>query len=774
MLIDAGRTATGADAQDARPRPTATGATRLERVAFLGNYLPRQCGIATFTTDLDTAVAAEFPALDRLVVAMNDAGHQHAYPPNVRFAIPDHDAAAYQRAADFLNASNVDAVCIQHEYGIFGGRAGVLLLTLMRALRMPIVTTLHTVLASPDSAQKRVLDQVLRLSERVVVMSAESATLLGTVHGTPPSRVDYIPHGIPSAMFAPGDKARIGIADKTVLLTFGLLSPDKGIEHVIDAMPAIIAACPDTVYIVLGATHPHVLETAGEAYRLMLQARAHRLGVAGHLVFLNRFVTQDELAEFLAAADIYVTPYLNMQQSTSGTLAYALGAGKAVISTPYRYATEVLAENRGMLVPCADAGAIAASVIQLQRQPAMATAMRARAAAFGRHMEWGAVAQRYVASLTQAAASHADTRRSTFRARTLAEGGDSLPEIALTHLVAMTDDTGMLQHAAFSVPRYADGYCLDDNARAMLLIARLDEGGAIEPRRASALAARYLAFVHHAFDASSGRFRNFLTYDRIWAEPHGSDDSHGRAIWALGTVVGRARDHGRRSLASDLFHGSLPAMLERTSPRSWAYALLGIDEYLRAFGGDTAVEAIRLTLSEQLLRAFRIVSTPDWPWLEESVTYCNARIPQALLLSGHAMRRADLSETGLRALEWLRSVQLSPDGDFAPIGSNGFLHRGGPPASFDQQPVEACGMVAASLDAFRITGDVRWRHSAHTAFRWFLGGNHLRTSLYDAATGGCRDGLHIDRLNENQGAESTLSFLQALWDMHAAQRPDLS
>jgi glycosyltransferase involved in cell wall biosynthesis len=747
---------------------------RLRRVGLLGNHLPRQCGIATFTTDLGAAIAAQFPALGCFVVAMNDAVRRHAYPPMVHFEIEQDDVASYRRALDFLNVSGVDALSLQHEYGIFGGEAGSLVLALLGELRMPIVTTLHTILASPDPMQRRVMEEIVRLSERLVVMSERGAELLRRVHGVAAEKIDLIPHGIPEVMFRSGDKERLGVQGKSVILTFGLLSPDKGIEYVVEALPAILEAYPDTLYIVLGATHPHVREQAGETYRLMLEARARRLGVDANVVFHDRFVSQDELGEFLTAADIYVTPYLNMEQSTSGTLVYALGAGRAIISTPYRHADELLADGRGILVRARDAGAIAREVIGLLADERRADEMRARAGDFGRGMAWGAVARRHVASLEHAASAHAERRRTVFRARTLAEGPMRLPELNLEHLRCLTDDTGLLQHAAYVVPRQSEGYCLDDNARALKFVVSLERSGGAERRAVRALAVRYLAFVSHAFDSASGRFRNFLTYGRTWGEARGSEDSHARALWALGTVVGRASDPGRKSLGGDLFHAALPALARFSSPRSWAYALLGIDEYLRAFGGDTAVHVVRAELVARLLELYERASSKDWPWFEERVTYCNARLPQALVVSGAAMGRELAVTIGTRALDWLASLQQTREGYFAPIGSDGFYRKGGDAARFDQQPVEACGMVSACLDAHRVTGDVRWLARARCAFAWFLGQNHLHQSLYDPATGGCRDGLHAERMNENQGAESTLSFLQALVEMHASERADVA
>ena len=745
----------------------------MKRLAILGNHLPRQCGIATFTTHLADALATALPEVDSFVLAMNDAGRRHSYPSRVRFEIAQGDLGSYRRAADFLNVNHVDVLSVQHEYGIFGGKAGAHVIALLRELRMPIVTTLHTVLSAPNPAQRAVIDDLARLSARLVVMSASGADLLRRVHGISADQIDLIPHGIPHVPVDAASKDRLGVDGKTVILTFGLLSRDKGIEHVIDALPAILAVHPDVVYIVLGATHPHVVPHEGESYRLMLEARGEQLGVAASMVFHNRFVSQDELTEFLSATDIYITPYLQPEQITSGTLAYAVGAGKAVISTPYIYARELLAEGRGVLVPWRDSHAIAREVIDLVSDRDRQRVMCARAAAYGVGMTWPAVAARYVDSFARARAEHTHRRQTAYRAQTLAARPAGLPENTLKHVRAMTDDTGMLQHAIFSIPRYDDGYCLDDNARALLLMALLEEAGSDDPAVVRALGSRYLAFVSHAFDRTTGRFRNFLSYARHWLEPCGSEDSQGRALWALGAIVGRAGDPGSQSLAGDLFHAASPAVTTFTSPRAWAYALLGFDEYLRAFQGDSTAAARRDELADRLLGLFERTSRPDWPWFEDSVTYCNSRLSQALIVSGDRMDRSDMLDAGMRSLDWLISVQSSPDGQFAAIGSSGFYERGASPAVFDQQPVEASAMVSACLDAYRVHHDRRWLMQARWAFNWFLGENHLQHWLFDPATGGCRDGLHVDRANQNQGAEATLSFLLALHELRTMTALDV-
>lgn len=744
----------------------ATGAVR--KIAVLGNHTPRQCGIATFTTDLSDALSLALPGSDVFVVAMNDVGRHHAYPPRVRFELPENELAAYRRAASFLNLSAADVLCVQHEYGIFGGTAGSHLLPLLREIRMPVVTTLHTILGEPDPAQRRVMDEIVRLSERLVVMSDHGAALLRDVYGVSERRIDRIPHGIASLPLLPRGKHLLGVEGNSVILTFGLLSPDKGIEYVIDALPQILERNPNTVYVVVGATHPHVKEHDGETYRIMLESRARRLGVDTHVIFHDRFVSQSELADFLSAADIYITPYLKPEQIASGTLAYAVGSGRAVISTPYRYARELLADDRGILVPWRDPAAIAREVNGLLGDDAKRLAMRERAAAYGVGMLWPAVAHRYLESFERAHAEHADRERAGMVPIVPVKRLVDLPEIDLQHLRHMTDDTGLLQHGAYNVPRYDEGYCLDDNARALLLMAMVEDARTEETKAVRGLATRYLAFVSHAYNPQLGRFRNFMSYSRRFSEECGSEDSHGRALWALGAVVARSHDRGRQRLGTDLFRAALPAVSTFTSPRAWASSLLGIDEYLRAFDDDRVAVAVRASLAERLFSLLARTRRADWPWFEDSVTYGNARLPQALLVSGARMGNEEMTAAAVRSLAWLFSIQESEAGYFAPVGTDGFYTRGGAKATYDQQPIEACGMVSACLEAERVTRDVRWAERAGRAFHWFLGHNHLQTALYDATTGGCRDGLHETSVNENQGAESTLAFLLSLLEMRAA------
>jgi len=734
----------------------------IRKVAFLGDYVPRQCGIATFTRDLCTAVAAQYQHTECLVASVNDQPEGYEYPPEVRFELAEQELAAYRRAADFLNFADVDVVCVQHEYGIYGGPAGSHVLALLRDLRMPVVTTLHTILRNPDRDQRRVLVQLAELSTRVVVMSERGKAFLREIYGVPEEKIDLIPHGIPDMPFVDPNfyKDQFGVEGRLVILTFGLLSPNKGIEYMLRALPRVIAEFPNVTYLILGATHPNLLREQGESYRLSLERLAEDLNIQKHVVFYNRFVELSELTEFLGAADLYVTPYLNPEQITSGTLAYAFGCGKAVISTPYWHAEELLADGRGILVPFRDPDALAEAVLSLLRDEAGRHAMRKRAYLLGREMVWSHVAHLYMESFQRARRARLERPIRPLAMRTLEERRLELPALRLDHLLRMTDSTGLLQHATYSIPNFEEGYCTDDNARALVLCTLLEELGQ-DTAEIRTAASRYAAFLQFAFDRQRRRFHNFLGFDRQWRDEVGSEDCLGRAVWALGMCVGRSERRDRQCWAAQLFDQAIPALGESTSPRAWALALLGIHEYLRRFSGDRVADQMRSELTARLLRCFEQASGEHWPWFEDVVAYDNARLPQALILSG----RSPAVEVGLRSLRWLAEIQTSPAGHFRPVGSNGFFRRNAEKAHFDQQPIEAHSMVSACIAAWQATQDQFWIRQARRAFSWFLGRNDLGVSLYDPSTGGCCDGLHPDRVNQNQGAESTLAFLLALVEM---------
>jgi glycosyltransferase involved in cell wall biosynthesis len=741
------------------------------KIAFIGNYLPRKCGIATFTGDLRNAVQGALPTGQCPVISVSDRKDGYDYPDDVRFEIAEQDADDYVRAAEYLNFLNVDVVSLQHEFGIYGGPSGSHVLNLLRRLRMPFVSTLHTILKQPTVEQRRVMQELTSLSSKLVTMSECGRAILKETYSVPDRKIEVIPHGIPDMAFADPNffKDQYSVEGRRVLLTFGLLSPNKGIEKVIEALPEIVSEFPDVVYIVLGATHPNLVRDHGEVYRESLQALAERLGVAEHVRFFNQFVEQEELKKFLGAADIYVTPYLNAAQITSGTLAYAFGCGKAVVSTPYWHAEELLADGRGVLVPFGDSQAIATEIRGLLHDESRRHAMRKRAYMAGREMVWSKVADRYLATFEAARKSRSERQLKVVPRRTSDSRELSLPELGFDHLKRMSDSTGMLQHARLTFPNYAEGYCIDDNARALMLTVELETRG-VGGEEIAALGTRYASFVDHAFNRETGRFRNFMSYDRRWLETVGSEDSQGRALWALGTCVGRTQRRELRAWAADLFICSLPAILDTSSPRAWGFALLGIREYLRRLRGDRSAARIQLELLNRLVALYDQVKTPGWNWFEDVVSYDNARLAQAVLATaGKVPEHSRAREIGLEALRWLVEAQRAERGHFRPIGSNGFYRRGEPRARFDQQPLEAHATVAACNEAFAITGDPFWLTEARRAFGWFLGQNDLDVSIYNPDSGGCRDGLHVDRVNLNEGAESTLAFLSALVEIQALE-----
>lgn len=745
-----------------------SGAGLPSRIAVIGNYLPRQCGIATFTTDLCDAISTECGAARLFAVPVNDTESGYDYPERVRLALAQDDLSSYEQAADFLNFTNFDLICLQHEYGIFGGPAGSHILTLLRRLKMPVITTLHTVLREPTHDQRRVMEEIAALSDRLIVMSELSSQFLQEIFKVPGSKIDMVPHGVPDLPFLDPNfyKDRFGVEGKAVLLTFGLLSPNKGIENVIQALPHILSRHSNVVYIVAGATHPHILRREGDHYRAHLQDLAKEIGVESSVIFHNRFVTPEEMVEFIGAADIYITPYRHEEQVVSGTLAYALGAGKAIISTPYWHAIELLDDRRGALVPFQDPEALARKAVELLDTPAIRHGMRKRAYLYAREMIWKRVAQGYMASFEHARNDRMREPRVMFADECVQKCMDRVPALKLDHLYRLTDDTGLLQHATFTVPNYAEGYTTDDNARALVVTVLLEQLGESDPLTTGTLASRYLAFLGHALNPANRRFRNFLSYGRTWSEEQGSEDSHGRALWALGTVLGRSKDHALRGAAGRLFETATPPVVGFTSPRAWAFGLMGIEEYLNFFPGDRQFQNLSSILAARLIRLYDTTKSPEWFWFEDVLAYSNARLPQALLAVARRTSNSQISSVALEALNWLNETQRCPGQDhLVPIGSQGFYRKGGERARFDQQPVEAGGAVSACLEAYRATGDDHWRKAAWSAFNWFMGSNDLQIALYDPVTGGCRDGLHPERVNENQGAESTLAFLMAQIEM---------
>ncbi len=735
--------------------------TQLSRIAFIGNSLPRRCGIATFTTNLQQAISTSCAGVETAIVAMTDHGHAYDYPSVVRLQVNDTRIEDYAHAADILNASQFEAVSLQHEFGIFGGEAGAHIMALLSRLNMPIVVTLHTVLSAPSLAQRGVLDRIIEASSKVIVMAEKGRELLRSVYRVPAEKIEVIPHGIPDFPFVEPDKAKakFGYSGRAVILTFGLLSPNKGVEVMINAMPTILKSRADAMYVVLGSTHPNLVRTQGEAYRKSLVARARELGVEDHVVFLDQFVDQATLLDFISMSDVYVTPYLNESQMTSGTLAYSFGLGKAVVSTPYWHARELLGGGRGILVPFGDSATLGSEIAHLLTDDARRQAMRERAYASSRSMTWERTAERYLTAFENARRGHG-LRVIARQDQSAPSRAQAPPEMQIGHFLSMCDDTGLFQHAVHSVPDRSHGYCVDDNARALVLACALNNPG--EHRLSEALTARLAAFVQHAWNPDKRRFRNFMSFDRRWLEDKGSEDSHGRTLWALGECSRSDATPSRRRWAAGLFAEALPAVESFHSPRAWAFTLLGLDAYCAAVPEDFLAERVRILVAEKLISIMPLVETEDWVWFEDGLAYDNARLPQSLIVTGISTGISAYVEAGLRSLRWLMTVQTAPEGYFRPIGTETFGNKRTPPQAFDQQPLEAAATISACLAALRADGNAEWRADAARAFEWFLGSNDLSLPLVDLETGSCRDGLHPDRPNENRGAESVLSYLLGL------------
>jgi len=742
----------------------------IQRVAFIGNHLPRRCGIAIFTHDLHRAVSMACPDLETCVVAMTDPGSNYDYPPAVRFQIHDETIGEYVQAAEFLNKAGFDVVCLQHEYGIFGGEAGGNIIELLSRLEIPIVTTLHTVLPEPTPVQRHVMRRIIDLSTKTVVMAEKGYEFLRSVYDAPARRIEVIPHGIPDFPFLETHhaKAKLGFVGKTIILTFGLLSPSKGIVTVIDAMPAIIKSCPNAVYVILGATHPNLVRHQGEAYRESLTARVQELGIEDHVIFFNQFVGQATLLDFISMCDVYVTPYLNEAQMTSGTLAYSFGLGKAVVSTPYWHAKELLSDGRGILVPFGDAKAVGTEISGLLTNDVRRRSMCKRAYATSRSMTWTQTAKHYLAVFETARERGRSETSSSIDPILSWSKGPAIPAMRIGHFLSLCDSTSILQHAVHSVPNRAHGYCVDDNARALLFASTLSNSG--EAHLSETITARFAAFIQHAWNPDTRRFRNFMSYDRQWLEESGSEDSHGRALWALAECARKDTDPSRRRWAAALFNTALPTVEAFRSPRAWAFALLGLDAFCAQTGGDLIANRLRRLLAEKLMTALSAVESGDWVWFEDVLAYDNARLSQALIQTGITTETLAYVESGLRSLRWLMSLQTAPTGYFRPVGTKSFGRIRQKPEAFDQQPVEAAATISACLAAWQADGSAEWPAGAMRAFGWFLGENDLQTALIDPGTGSCSDGLHPDRPNENNGAESVLSYLLGLVEIRRFKR----
>ena len=722
----------------------------IARLALIGNFLPRQCGLATFTTDVFTAMRARFPEIAVDVYAMDDHPGKYDYPPEVTGTIPETDLSAYINTARKIEASGAQAIWLQHEYGIFGGPAGEHILALLDRTTLPVIVTLHTILEKPNADERRVLEGLLRRAARVVVMAERGRDILQRVYGANPRQIVMIPHGVPDRdLLDPAAlKDKFGWQGHKVMLTFGLLAPNKGIETVINALPAVIAKHPDLLYVVLGATHPNLVAYEGEKYRDKLKALATEKGVAGNIAFVDAFLEHGELLDYLQAADVYVTPYTNPAQITSGTLSYAIGVGKPVISTPYVHATEILADGHGVLVPFGDVDAFAREIDALMSNDRDRNRLAERAYARGRTMIWPKLAEAMMAEIRAIVAAR------PFRlAKMPAPLKPLMPDFAAVE--RMSDSTGMLQHSIYSIPDRRHGYCIDDNCRALMLMSAMPDLDDVTRDKWMTI---YASFVQYAWNPDTRRFRNFMNFDRTWCEDAGSEDSNGRTLWSLGVTARDAQAAKHRDWATAMFDSTASMALELGSLRAQAFAMLGAAAMLEAKPGHQLSLSILEAFPKVHLDLLAKARRPEWQWFEIVLAYDNTRLPQALIRAGQALGRQDLIDCGLATLDWIVAKQTSPEGRFRAVGSESFNRPYADPLQFDQQPLEAQATVDACAAAFEATGDMRWHDEAQRAYGWFLGANDLDLPLASVADGGCYDGLMPTGLNRNQGAESILAL----------------
>lgn len=723
------------------------------KIALISTYRPRQCGIGSFSKNLfDSLLLQHVDYSESFVVAINDPGCEYRYPPEVQFVIRQDDHDTYLKAAEFINRNNVDICIVQHEYGLFGGQNGVYILSLLHSLEVPVITTLHTVLKKPSYNELYIISEINKLSQRIVVMAHKAVELLRDVYSIPPDKISVIHHGVPDIRY---DRAwvrkELGFADKKLLLTFGFIGRNKGIETVISALPGIVAQHPDVVYVVLGKTHPNVIKHSGEEYRLFLHRLVQKLELEPHVVFINEYASQENLFKYLIASDIYITPYLNEVQITSGTLSYALGVGSAVVSTPYWHATELLADGRGALVDFADHRGLSETLIDLFNRPEKLQQMRLKAAEFGSTITWPKIGGIYHSLFEENRLQNPvkPPKKDPAFDRSI------LPPLRLDHVARLTDSTGIFQHATYGIPNYHEGYCLDDNARALLMALMAYRRAKDET--ALRYIPTYLAYIHYAQN-DDGTFRNFMGFDRKFLDDVGTEDAFGRAIWAIGYAMAHAPKDAYFQVARQIFFKAVPQFERLQSIRSIANTILGLYHYLKSHPTDDGMMELTHRLALRLHQEYDVYRRDDWHWYESLLAYDNALLPLAMLRAGDLLNNDSFRRVGFESLAFLEKHTMQR-GHLSLVGNEGWFKQNGTIAKFDQQPIDAMATVLLFLQAYNDTGAPHYLRSVYTAFMWFLGENDLRMSLYDFETGGCCDGLGKDGVNRNQGAESTLAYL---------------
>ena len=737
------------------------------KIAFIGTYKPRQCGIGSFSKNLFDAISVLNPphTSENFVVAINDPGCEYDYPSEVNYIIDQDDHDTYLKAAEFINQSDVDICIVQHEYGIFGGQNGVYILTLLHSLGVPVMTTFHTVLKKPSYNELFILKEITKVAQKVLVMADKAVELLQQTYQVPAAKIEMVPHGVPDIRYDRSDvRKELELADKKVLLTFGFIGRNKGIETAISALPSIVAKYPDVVYIVLGKTHPNVVRHAGEEYRLFLHRLVKKLGLEEHVVFLNQYASQNDLFKYLSASDIYLTPYLNEAQITSGTLSYAVGVGSAVVSTPYWHAAELLAEGRGRLFNFGDEKQLSEILVDLLSHSDKMETMRSKALEYGRSITWPKIGERY-----HTLAHHiADNASKTIIKKDPALDRSILPPLRFDHIERLTDSTGIFQHATYGIPNYHEGYCLDDNARALLMA--LMAYRRTKNETALKYIPIYLGYIHYAQNAD-GTFRNFMGFNRNFLDEIGSEDAFGRAIWAIGYALAHSPKDAYYQVARKIFFKAVPQFEKTQSIRSIANIILGLYHYLKDNPSDEGMMELTRRLATRLHEEYQTYRTEVWHWYESLLAYDNALLPLSMMRAAELLNDNAFREVAFESLAFLELHTLQK-GHLSLIGNENWYKQNGVASQYAQQPIDAMATVLMYLQAYTNTGEPRYLSLLYTSFMWFLGENDLHVSLYDFETHGCCDGLQSDGINRNQGAESTLAYvISYLAIQHTFEKP---
>ena len=734
---------------------------------FISSYVPKNCGIATFTENLFKSYQSIY-GNKGMIIAVDDQLDRD-FPSEVDLVFDRNKASDYLKAAEYINDSEYTVVNLQHEFGLFGGPEGRLIIKLLEKLRKPVVTTLHTVLQNPNLGYYTSLMELINHSDRMLTLSHKGAEILREVYYTPAEKIVMAPHGVPDLPFMdPEDlKEKWDTKGRTVLLTFGLLSPGKGLEMVLDALPEVVAKHPEVLYVIMGKTHPDIVRLHGESYRESLQKMVRDNALEDNVLFINKFMSNEDLFDYINASDVYITPYMSPEQISSGTLAYAVGLGKAIVSTPYWYAKELLADGRGALIPFKNTRALTEALLNLLSDRNNMDKMRLSAYEYGREMIWSQVSAKYQATFATVSKEYPKKRLKKISALR----NSSLYNMGGNKIVGMferiTDEFGTFQFAKYGLPDYTFGYSTDDMGRALDVIIRWYKAvPAGRPWLSDEyrLAQKYLSFILYA-QKEDGRFHNFIGYDRSFQDDVGSDDTFGRALTGLGGTIAYSSDQLFINFAKDVFDKAVQFLPTEEPwspyPRSLAYANCGFAGYLRKFRNSDQVTTLLKTNAEHLVELYEANRSSNWHWFEPIITYGNAKVPYSLMQASSILEEPKYLEVALESLDFITAIQYNGT-YFDLIGNQGWLHKGGHRAYFDQQPIEIGYLVEAYCKAMQLTGKTEYRNLAKRAYYWFFGNNRLDLPMYDTARDYPLDGLSATGSSKNSGAEALISFALAV------------